>query len=285
MRDDFPLEVKRNLAARVGYACCNPDCRALTTGPRDDGAKAVNLGVAAHITSAAEGGPRFNPNLTAEERGGIENGIWLCQNCAHHIDTDLTRFTEALIRAWKLAAEDRARYSLGKTAPALAEKPVIELHLEIEDIAQATHSRDPVRRFLLGLKNVKMPIAKFPGIRFSYSCGLGVDMYGIDGSHGFGLPQSPTMQGWVSFRGGIDHVIHGDQTVMITRLNQIGEDKDVEGIKVSEYPNLFQRGKPTHHRWVFKPIHFTCEISAEGIPTVTAEKEFPEDDVVWPHRH
>src|SRR5579859_41941 len=102
MRDDFPLEVKRNLAARVGYACCNPDCRALTTGPRDDGAKAVNLGVAAHITSAAEGGPRFNPNLTAEERGGIENGIWLCQNCAHHIDTDLTRFTEALIRAWKL---------------------------------------------------------------------------------------------------------------------------------------------------------------------------------------
>ena len=285
MRDDFPSEVKRNLAARVGYTCSNPDCRALTTGPRDDGVKAVNLGVAAHITSAAEGGPRYNPNLTAEERSNIENGIWLCQNCAHYIDTDLARFTEPLIRAWKLAAEDRARYSLGKSVPSAAEPPLLELHLEIEDIAQATYSRDPVRRFLIGLKNVKTAIARFPAIRFSHSCGLGVDMYGIDGSHGFGIPQTAAVQGWASFRGGIDHVIHGGQTVLITRLTQIGEDKDVEGIKVSEYPHLFQRGKPTHHRWVFKPLHFSCEISAEGIPTVVAEKDFPGDDVVWPYRH
>jgi len=33
MRDDFTEEVKRTLAARVGYFCSNPDCRAQPTGP------------------------------------------------------------------------------------------------------------------------------------------------------------------------------------------------------------------------------------------------------------
>ena len=56
MRDDFTDEVKRILAARTGNACSNPDCRAVTSGPQNDPTKAVNVGVAAHITAAAEGG-------------------------------------------------------------------------------------------------------------------------------------------------------------------------------------------------------------------------------------
>jgi hypothetical protein len=68
MRDDFTEEVKRILAARVGNACSNPDCRALTSGPQSDSAKALNVGVAAHITAASEGGQRYNPALSSEER-------------------------------------------------------------------------------------------------------------------------------------------------------------------------------------------------------------------------
>jgi hypothetical protein len=117
MRDDFTEEVKRTLAARVGYCCSNPDCRAQTTGPQDDPAKAVSVGVAAHITGAAAGGPRYEPSLSPEQRRCFDNGIWLCQNCAKLVDNDVNRFSERLLRAWKDVAEDRARIAVGKTVP------------------------------------------------------------------------------------------------------------------------------------------------------------------------
>jgi len=82
MRDDFNIDVKRTLAARVGNRCSNPACLALTSGPQKRSAKSLNIGVAAHITAASPGGPRYDSQLTQENREGIENGIWLCQNCA-----------------------------------------------------------------------------------------------------------------------------------------------------------------------------------------------------------
>jgi len=72
----------------------------------------LNLGVAAHITSASEGGPRYNANLTNEQRCNSDNGIWLCQNCAKLIDNDVTRYPEAVIRAWKTLAELSIRSEL-----------------------------------------------------------------------------------------------------------------------------------------------------------------------------
>jgi hypothetical protein len=116
LRDDFNEAAKRTLAARVGNVCSNPDCRALTSGPQQDSAKALNLGVAAHITAASQDGPRYDASLTAEQRCHADNGIWLCQNCAKLADNDVARFSVNLLRAWKEVAEDRARNSVGKTA-------------------------------------------------------------------------------------------------------------------------------------------------------------------------
>jgi hypothetical protein len=121
MRDDFSEEVKRTLANRVSNDCSNPECHAPTSGPQLDSTKALNIGVAAHITSASPGGPRYNPSLTSEQRCHADNGIWLCQNCAKLIDNDVARFSEPLLRAWKTVAEDRARNSIGKTAPHIPE--------------------------------------------------------------------------------------------------------------------------------------------------------------------
>lgn len=116
MRDDFTEEVKRILAARVSYLCSNPNCRAQTSGPQIDATKALNVGVAAHITGASEGGPRYNAPLSSDDRRSPDNGIWLCQNCAKLIDNDPSRYTEKLIRAWKEVAEDYALSLIGKTA-------------------------------------------------------------------------------------------------------------------------------------------------------------------------
>ena len=92
-RDDFSAPIKRTVAARAGYRCSNPKCRKQTSGPQADPAKAVNIGVAAHITAASQGGPRYDPELTSEERGSIDNTIWLCQTCAKLIDSDEPRYS------------------------------------------------------------------------------------------------------------------------------------------------------------------------------------------------
>ncbi len=108
-RDEFSAELKDVLAGRAGMRCSWPGCGQLTAGPREDPNKAVNVGVAAHICSAAPGGPRFDPQMTAEERRAPENGIWLCQTHAKLIDNDESRYTSPLLREWKRQHEDRIR--------------------------------------------------------------------------------------------------------------------------------------------------------------------------------
>src|SRR5712692_5633759 len=116
MGDEFSEAVKRVLAARVANGCSDPGCRAITSGPQDDPAKAVNVAVAAHIIAASPGGPRYDPDLLPDERSGPGNGIWLCQNHAKLVDNDPARFPVEVLRKWKADAEAEARDRVGKTA-------------------------------------------------------------------------------------------------------------------------------------------------------------------------
>jgi hypothetical protein len=111
-RDDFSSQVKDLLAKRVGYRCSNPDCRKSTSGPQVDPAKSINIGVAAHLTAASQGGPRYDPTLTPEDRKSESNGVWLCQNCAKLIDSDVTRYPLEVLRGWKTVAEHQALIEL-----------------------------------------------------------------------------------------------------------------------------------------------------------------------------
>ncbi len=104
-RDDFSQKVKDILCERVGGKCSNPDCRHETKGPHSDSKKRVSIGQAAHITAASKGGPRYNPNMTSEQRRDIENGIWLCDSCAKMIDSDENQYPVELLKMWKSMAE------------------------------------------------------------------------------------------------------------------------------------------------------------------------------------
>lgn len=108
MRDDFPKAVVETLAKRVGNRCSNPGCRKLTSGPHTEDEKSLNVGVAAHVTAASTGGPRYDPSLTPDERKDIGNGIWLCQSCAKLVDNDEARYTKEVLVRWKLSAEQEA---------------------------------------------------------------------------------------------------------------------------------------------------------------------------------
>lgn len=112
-RDDFTEATKQNAARRVGYLCSCPECGKLTIGAsyeRKD--KSANIGVAAHICAAAPNGPRYDPNMTAEQRKSIDNCLWLCQTHAHLIDCDETIYTKDLLLKWKQNAELNAAKAL-----------------------------------------------------------------------------------------------------------------------------------------------------------------------------
>ena len=107
-RDDFSQPVRDTVARRVGFHCSNPECRKLTSGPRVDPQRALNIGVAAHITAASPGGPRFDSSLTPKQRRSIENAIWMCRNCGTLVDYDEEQFTVEQLREWKARAERAA---------------------------------------------------------------------------------------------------------------------------------------------------------------------------------
>lgn len=101
------------MAKRVVYICSNPNCRKITIGP-DSKNSINNIGVAAHICAAAPGGPRYNKNMSEEERKSFDNWIWLCQSCAKLIDSDEDKYTVQLIKSWKDQTENIVCYNLEK---------------------------------------------------------------------------------------------------------------------------------------------------------------------------
>jgi hypothetical protein len=111
-RDDFPARTKDALAKRVNLLCSNPGCGKATSGPHSDPARALNIGVAAHITAASPGGPRYHEAATVQDRSSFQNGIWLCQSCAKLVDNDPESFTVALLHRWKDQAEAKALAAL-----------------------------------------------------------------------------------------------------------------------------------------------------------------------------
>ncbi|MBB0027245.1 hypothetical protein [Ralstonia pickettii] len=59
--------------------------------------------------------------MTAEQRSDIDNGIWLCQNCATMIDRDAERYSVAMLKGWKRQAEEAADRERGQTPIAASE--------------------------------------------------------------------------------------------------------------------------------------------------------------------
>lgn len=104
-RDDFTKKTIDLLGKRVAFHCSNPDCRKITIGPNEEKEKATIIGIAAHITAASSDGPRYNSELSEEERRHIDNGIWLCSNCATLIDKDVDRYSVKLLNEWRQQAE------------------------------------------------------------------------------------------------------------------------------------------------------------------------------------
>ncbi|MCS6304229.1 MAG: hypothetical protein H8K07_11265 [Nitrospira sp.] len=155
MRDDFSAATRELLAKRVGFVCSNPECRQPTSGPQADPAGTVNIGVAAHISAASPGGPRYKADLSPKQRADSCNGIWLCQTCAKLIDSDDHRFSRPALEGWKRAAERAAAIALSQgRRPTSASQPnfaKIERLLPalLEEMREDLHNNPTTREFVL----------------------------------------------------------------------------------------------------------------------------------------
>ena len=101
-RVEFAAKVRRLIAARAGYLCSKPDCRRPTLGPGPGPQHTACIGVAAHIYSAAPGGPRGTGGWLPDRRAAVANRIWLCQHHAWLIDTNNgDAFPAKLLLQWR----------------------------------------------------------------------------------------------------------------------------------------------------------------------------------------
>lgn len=129
-RDDFSKVTIEILAKRVGYLCSSPNCKKFTVGANEISTKSTSIGIAAHITAAAIGGPRYDESLTPEQRRHIDNGIWLCSNCATLIDRDENYYTVLLLKRWKEDAEVESKNRLsGEAKDNISGTPYLEADL------------------------------------------------------------------------------------------------------------------------------------------------------------
>lgn len=115
-RDDFDKLVADALMKRAAFICSNPDCKRQTIAPsRIDNGRFIYIGKAAHIAAAAEGGPRFEKSMSSEERKSIDNGIFLCSNCADMIDKNNgIDFSVELLHDWKITHDSWVGSNLNK---------------------------------------------------------------------------------------------------------------------------------------------------------------------------
>jgi hypothetical protein len=101
--------MKRTLADRGGYRCSVPNCGRLTIGPGQGSDETASIGVAAHIYSAAPGGPRGRGGKSDAELASIENGFWSCATHGREIDTNQDRaYSAEELVSWKRLREEQA---------------------------------------------------------------------------------------------------------------------------------------------------------------------------------
>jgi hypothetical protein len=129
-RHDFTKKTAEILGRRVGFLCSNPNCRRPTLGSHEDPEKSASIGIAAHITAASYGGPRYDETISEAQRKQSDNGIWLCSNCATLIDKDPEKYTVEILHEWKDNAEiESSKRLLAAAGKEKGKVPFLEVDL------------------------------------------------------------------------------------------------------------------------------------------------------------
>lgn len=127
--------------------CYNPDCKKLLIG-RDE---VTQISKISHIEGASEKGPRYNKNMSNDERRDYKNLILLCDECHCIIDNPKNEITypAVLLKEWKKTREDEVKEEHFKN-PSLLRTAVNALsNLNLEEIP---HEKQEINVFKISDK-------------------------------------------------------------------------------------------------------------------------------------
>lgn len=100
----------RRLDTLSGNECANPNC--INKLIAEDGVSIISK--ICHIAAASKGGPRYDENMTDDERRAYENLILLCDE--HHVIVDNkeneSKYPVALLKKWKSDHEKKTLESI-----------------------------------------------------------------------------------------------------------------------------------------------------------------------------
>ena len=85
----------KRLYGLSGNVCANPDCREPLVTENNQ------TGEIAHICAASPDGPRYDPNMSDDDRRNIDNLILLCEKCNKLIDSNPGDYPVSKLREWK----------------------------------------------------------------------------------------------------------------------------------------------------------------------------------------
>lgn len=105
---DFKKDVIETIYRQAGGQCSVPRCKNPTMGPFNNIEGAVNMGMACHIYSASENGPRGWGTMDENFISSEKNGIWCCTYHGNLIDKRKGEdYSVSTLFKWKELAEAR----------------------------------------------------------------------------------------------------------------------------------------------------------------------------------
>jgi hypothetical protein len=126
----------RKLFALSSNRCAFPECQTAIVDRRTG----TILGEVCHIRAQKEGGPRFSPGQTSEERHSLQNLVLMCG--VHHkiIDSDENVSVYTVERLLEIKAQHEASASAGEPDSALTTEAIAALLETVRfSAAQTTH--------------------------------------------------------------------------------------------------------------------------------------------------
>jgi len=92
---NISLNTTKRLYGLSGNVCANPSCRKKLITENNQ------IGEIAHICAASPDGPRYDPNMTDDERRSIDNLLLLCETCNNLVDHNEKDYPVSLLKQWK----------------------------------------------------------------------------------------------------------------------------------------------------------------------------------------
>jgi hypothetical protein len=146
----YTTSTLKRLFALSGNQCAFPNCHV----PLVNNKNALDSNIC-HIEAAQEGGERYNPLMTDEERADYENLILLCRQ--HHDETDdVLKYTVDVLKAMKRNHESAFLYRSITNNPSMLRNAITAIsNLSLDGIKEANSLNAFNPKIKLNYNNVK----------------------------------------------------------------------------------------------------------------------------------